>query len=132
MADLMQFDLVSPERKLVSEEVQAVQIPGTEGELTAMPGHAPFLTTLRPGVVKVIKPTGTEEYVVTGSFAEVAQTGTSILAEEAHKKDNVSRDMLEELMRRTEEELANAEEDEKIALGQRMHDVRSLIVGMGL
>ncbi|MFS4436972.1 ATP synthase F1 subunit epsilon [Paracoccaceae bacterium GXU_MW_L88] len=132
MADLMQFDLVSPERKLISEEVQAVQIPGTEGELTAMPGHAPFLTTLRPGVVRVIKPTGTEEFVVTGGFAEVTQTGTSILAEEARKKEDMSRDMLEELMRRTEEEMANAEADEHIALGQRMHDFRSLIIDMGL
>lgn len=132
MADLMQFDLVSPEQKLVSEEVQAVEIPGTDGALTAMPGHAPLLTTLRPGVVRVIKPSGTDEYVVTGGFAEIAQSGTSILAEEARKREDMDRDLLDALMKRTEEEMANAEEDEKIALGQRMHDFRSLMMNMGM
>ena len=51
MADTMQFDLVSPERRLVSGEAKSVQLPGYEGQLTAMPDHAPLITTLRPGVV---------------------------------------------------------------------------------
>ena len=51
MADTLQFDLVSPERKLASVEATSVQIPGIGGDFTAMPNHAPFLTTLRPGVV---------------------------------------------------------------------------------
>jgi F-type H+-transporting ATPase subunit epsilon len=53
MANTMQFDLVSPERRLASLEVTAVQIPGAEGDLTAMPGHAPLITTLRPGILRV-------------------------------------------------------------------------------
>ena len=52
MADTLQFDLVSPERKLASVEATSVQIPGMDGDFTAMPNHAPFLTTLRPGVVQ--------------------------------------------------------------------------------
>ena len=53
MADTLQFELVSPERKLASVAASAVTIPGIGGDFTAMPNHAPFLTTLRPGVVRV-------------------------------------------------------------------------------
>lgn len=83
MADTMQFDLVSPERSLASMQVAEVQIPGADGDLTAMPGHAPVITTLRPGVLKVSGPEGAQDFLVTGGFAEVNSEGTSILAEKA-------------------------------------------------
>ena len=67
----MQFDLVSPERRLASLEVSSVQIPGADGDLTAMPGHAPVITNLRPGILKVEAPSGNTDYVVTGGFAEI-------------------------------------------------------------
>lgn len=81
MADTLQFDLVSPERRLASVRATEVRIPGAEGDFTAMPGHAPFLTTLRPGVV-VVQAEGAEaRYAVTGGFAEVGAAGVSVLAE---------------------------------------------------
>ena len=83
MADTMQFDLVSPERSLASMQVAEVQIPGADGDMTAMPGHAPVITTLRPGVLKVNGPDGAQDFLVTGGFAEVSAEGTSILAEKA-------------------------------------------------
>ena len=82
MAQTMQFDLVSPERRLASLEVTAVQIPGSEGDLTAMPGHMHLITTLRPGVLKVSGSGGDQEFVVTGGFAEVGE-GLTVLAENA-------------------------------------------------
>ena len=81
MADTMQFDLVSPERMLVSTQASEVQIPGAEGELTAMPGHAPAITTLRPGILKVIAGGQTTEYAVTGGFAEISAEGVTVMAE---------------------------------------------------
>ncbi len=83
MADTMQFDLVSPERSLASLEVASVQIPGADGDLTAMPDHAPLITTLRPGVLQISGPQGDADYVVTGGFAEISAEGTSVLAEQA-------------------------------------------------
>ncbi|WP_137699830.1 F0F1 ATP synthase subunit epsilon [Marimonas lutisalis] len=83
MADTMQFDLVSPERSLASYQASEVQIPGADGDLTAMPGHTPVVTTLRPGVLKVKGPEGEHDYLVTGGFAEVNAEATSILAEMA-------------------------------------------------
>ena len=83
MAGTLQFDLVSPERKLASVAATEVQIPGADGDLTAMDGHSPTITTLRPGVLRVIGASGTQAYVVTGGFAEITATGVSVLAERA-------------------------------------------------
>jgi F-type H+-transporting ATPase subunit epsilon len=84
MADSMQFDLVSPERLLVSGQAKSVQIPGAEGQMTAMPDHAPTITTLRPGVLRVEMTDGTKDFAVTGGFAEITSSGVSVLAEQAY------------------------------------------------
>ena len=83
MADTMQFDLVSPERMLASVAASAVQVPGAEGDFTAMPGHVPFISTLRPGVVVAATDKGEMKYIVTGGFAEVtgAQRGEASTSE---------------------------------------------------
>jgi len=91
MADTMQFDLVSPERSLASLKARAVQIPGADGDMTAMADHAPTITTLRPGILKVESAEGTAEYLVTGGFAEIGANGISVLAEKALPKADVTR-----------------------------------------
>ena len=83
MAGTLQFDLVSPERRLASLVATEVQIPGADGDLTAMDGHAPTITTLRPGILRAIGTEGVKSYVVTGGFAEISATGVSVLAERA-------------------------------------------------
>ena len=83
MASTVQFDLVSPERRLASFPATEVQIPGAMGDLTAMEGHAATITSLRPGVLRVVASDGTKAYVVTGGFAEISATGVSVLAEQA-------------------------------------------------
>ena len=97
MADTMQFDLVSPEMSLASLQVTSVQIPGAEGDLTAMPGHAPLITTLRPGVLKVSSPEGDLEFVVTGGFAEIGE-GLSVLAEKALPRAEMTQDTFDALI----------------------------------
>ena len=98
MADTMQFALVSPERRLASLPVTAVMIPGAEGDMTAMANHAPTITTLRPGVLRVESPEGTSEYLVTGGFAEIGADGLSVLAEKAIPMDQMTRAHLDELI----------------------------------
>ena len=88
MAETMHFNLVSPERSLMAAEVTSVQIPGADGDMTAMPDHAPVITTLRPGVLRVETAGGTEEFVVTGGFAEMGD-GLSVLAERALPRGDV-------------------------------------------
>ncbi|MEL7100326.1 MAG: F0F1 ATP synthase subunit epsilon [Pseudomonadota bacterium] len=91
----MQFDLVSPERQLASMEVTSVQIPGADGDMTAMADHAPTITTLRPGVLTVEGPEGTAEYVVTGGFAEIGSGGVSVLAEQAIAKGDMTQEQMD-------------------------------------
>ena len=86
MADTMQFDLVSPERSLVSAQATAVRIPGADGDMTAMPDHAPVVTTLRPGILTVEMDGSEQEFAVMGGFAQVSGSATTVLAEEALPK----------------------------------------------
>ena len=94
----MQFDLVSPERKLASMEATEVEIPGAEGDFTAMVDHSPVLTTLRPGVLRVKSGTEVTEYIVTSGFVEVSPTATSVLAEQAVPRAELSEDMVNGLI----------------------------------
>ncbi|GFE52177.1 ATP synthase epsilon chain 1 [Roseobacter cerasinus] len=110
MVDTTQFDLVSPERRLASVAVTAVQIPGADGDMTAMAGHAPTITTLRPGVLSAEGPDGTTDYVVTGGFAEITAVGVTVLAERAMPKSEVTADDMAALIKEAEGALAQAKE----------------------
>jgi F-type H+-transporting ATPase subunit epsilon len=90
MAGTVQFDLVSPERRLASVKAQEVQLPATDGDMTAMADHAPTITTLRPGIVRVVHDKGTDDYVVFGGFAEIGPTAVSVLAERALPRAEVT------------------------------------------
>ncbi|MBK4217757.1 F0F1 ATP synthase subunit epsilon [Paracoccus caeni] len=99
MADTMQFDLVSPERSLVSVLVREVRLPGTDGDLTAMPGHAPTIVTLRPGLVTVIAADGAStEFAVTGGFAEINGDSVSLLAERGHPREEITQEIFNDMV----------------------------------
>lgn len=84
MADTLEFELVSPARLLVSEPVEMVVVPGTEGAFGVLPLHAPTLSTLRPGFIDVYKDgVVAERYFVNGGFAEVTRTTCTVLVDEA-------------------------------------------------
>ena len=123
MADTMQFDLVSPERKLASVQASEVQLPGSEGDMTAMPDHAPTITTLRPGVLRVVSSEGDQEYLVTGGFAEITATSTSVLAEHAVPRDEVTQELLDGLM-------AEANEAREAATAEGMDAAVKLVADM--
>ncbi|MCF6328521.1 MAG: F0F1 ATP synthase subunit epsilon [Henriciella sp.] len=91
MADKLQFSLVSPARELFSGEVDHVIAPGTDGEFGVLVNHAPFMTTLKNGVVRVLDgDTVTMRLFVRGGFADVTPAGLTILAEEAVNMESVS------------------------------------------
>lgn len=110
MADTVQFVLVSPERLLASAQVTAVQIPGADGDMTAMADHAPTITTLRPGLLTTEGPDGTSSYVVTGGFAEISARGISVLAERAIPRGEVTKADHEAMVKEAEEALAKAKD----------------------
>ena len=95
MADLLKFELVSPERLLLSRATSAGGGAGVEGEFTVMADHAPVLSTMKPGVVTVIDADGAEERIfVRGGFAEVNPAGLTVLAEEAIAVKDLSAERL--------------------------------------
>ncbi len=105
MSEAFKFELVLPERLLVSEQVESVIIPGTEGEMTVMANHAPLMTTIKPGIVTVKITGGKEErHVVFGGFADIASSGCTLLTESATLVQDIDR---AELLRR----IQNARED---------------------
>ena len=113
MADLLKFELVSPERLLMSDEVRQVTIPGIEGDFTVLAGHAPVLSTIRPGVVNVVDGGGADNRIfVRGGFAEVSPTGLTVLAEEAIPLADLDAEALAQQIRNAEEDVADASSDE--------------------
>ena len=131
MPDLMQFDLVSPERRLASLEASAVRLPGTEGQMTAMPDHAPTITTLRPGVVQVTDGAGAvTSYAVTGGFAEIAPGSISILAEQALMASAENRSALETQLAEARARAEAAEPHRKDAAQLFVEDLVQLLDDM--
>lgn len=112
MANL-QFDLVSPERRLASVEATEVQIPAAEGDMTAMANHAPTITTLRPGVLTVIHSGGSDAYVVSGGFAEITAEGVSVLAEQALPKDEVTQEVYDQMVADAKAAVSRAQDNFK-------------------
>ncbi len=132
MADTMQFDLVSPERMLASVQASEVQIPGAEGDMTAMPDHAPTITTLRPGLLRVVSAEGTQDYLVTGGFAEITATSTSVLAEQAMPREEVTQDVLDGLMSDAKAARDSATPDSSDAALKLVADLTSAAEEFGL
>lgn len=126
MATTMQFDLVSPERALASLQASAVQIPGADGDMTAMPDHAPTITTLRPGVLTVEGPDGTSSYAVTGGFAEINAEGTSVLAEKAIATADITAEDMDALIAAAKDAADNAAAENKDAAAKTLADMEAL------
>lgn len=101
MADF-KFDLVSPERRLAELDATEVQIPGADGDMTAMADHAPTITTLRPGILTVVHAGGSDDFFVSGGFAEITGTAVSVLAEKAMPKSEVTKAHMDDLIAQAE------------------------------
>lgn len=128
MAEPFQFELVSPERLLVSEKVDWVVIPGAEGEMTVLANHAPVMTTVKPGVVTVKPAGGAEErYVVFGGFADILPSGCTLLAESATLASNINRADLAKRIQDAREDLADASDDgSRTKAEQLLHQLTTL------
>ncbi len=123
MADLLKFELVSPERLLLSGDVRQVVVPGVEGEFTVLANHAPVLSTMKPGVVTVTDANGAEERIfVHGGFAEINPAGLTVLAEEAIAVKDLSAERLGQQIKNAEEDVADATDPEKKRKAQETLD----------
>ena len=103
------FELVSPEKLVFSGEVDQVDVPGAEGDFGVLAGHAPFVTTLKPGILTVHGAGGEQRMVVLGGFAEVSADGLTILAEVAESVEKMDRETIAARIREMEARIEKME-----------------------
>jgi F-type H+-transporting ATPase subunit epsilon len=129
MAESFQFELVSPERLLMSEPVDRVVVASGEGYFTVLKGHAPFMSTLKPGVIEVTRAdtSAPERIYVRGGFADVSSDSLTILAEEAIPLAEVDAEALAQEVSDCEEDVADAGDAEAKALAEmKLHQLREV------
>ena len=129
MAGTLQFDLVSPERRLASIAATEVQIPGSDGDMGVMEGHAPVITTLRPGVLRATSADGVKAYVVSGGFAEITATSISVLAEQAVPLEEMTPAIMDQLV--ADATLAAAVNPDKDATDKVVADLQAMRAAAG-
>ncbi len=113
MADRLQFELVSPERLLISREVGMVVVPGAEGDFGVLPDHAPLISTVRPGVIDVYDDgaANSDRIFVSGGFAEVTGERCTVLAEQATPVGEIDRAGTQAQLEQLQRDLAAAGDD---------------------
>ncbi|MEL6830155.1 MAG: F0F1 ATP synthase subunit epsilon [Pseudomonadota bacterium] len=123
MADKLKFSLVSPARELFSGEVDHVVAPGSDGEFGVLVNHAPFMTTLKNGIVRVLEGQDTTMRIfVRGGFADVTPEGLTILAEEAVNLDSVDASQIQSDLEKARNNLLSegAESPHRVALEEQI------------
>lgn len=121
-ADKVEFELVSPERLLLSAQVDMVVVPGAEGDFGVLPRHSPLISTLRPGVIRVFEGREVKQRIfVAGGFAEVTPERCTVLAEEAVPVGEIDAAKVDQQIKDLGEDLADAKTDEeKAAIARRI------------
>jgi F-type H+-transporting ATPase subunit epsilon len=121
------FDLVSPEKLLFAGDVGQVDLPGSEGDLGVLAGHAPLVTALRPGIIVVFREGGDLRVVVNGGFAEVGPAGLTVLADKAVPVEEFDQAVLAGEIKDTEEDLADATDGwRRDKLAYRLEQLKAL------
>ena len=125
MAEQISFDLVSPERLLLSTDADMVTIPGADGYMGVMAGHMPLVSTLRTGMIDVRKDGQDIRYFIRGGFAEIGAAKLTVLAEEAIPISEIALETLDQRIRDAEEDLVAATTDvERRKVSESLEDLR--------
>jgi F-type H+-transporting ATPase subunit epsilon len=126
------FELVSPERLLFAGEVTQVDVPGEEGEFGVLAGHAPYIATLKPGLLTIHGSGAPQRIVVRGGFAEVGPAGLTVLAEQATPAAEIDPTAIAQSIKDAEEDLADAENDAKRDKArERLEQLNTLKAALG-
>lgn len=123
MSKKLKFDLVSPERLLVSSEVDGVQVPGQEGDFGVLPDHSALISVIRPGILSVNSGGDQQDYYVRGGFADVNENGLTVLAEFAVELSAFSSDAKAAEIELAQSQLAETDDDQVRLSAQTVLDV---------
>jgi len=127
----LHFEFVSPETVLFSGDVDQVDLPGMEGDLGVLPGHAPMVTTLRPGIITIFRDGNREPVIVVGGFAEMSPAGLTVLADRAGSREDFDLDLLAGDIKDAEEDIADCRDDaQRDKLNRHLDQLRALQVAL--
>jgi F-type H+-transporting ATPase subunit epsilon len=129
MADKIAFELVSPDRLLISEDVDMIVVPGTEGDFGVLLGHQPMISTVRPGILEVQNSGGEDRRIfVNGGFAEITSDRCAVMTEEAVPVEDLKRGDLEKRIKDAEEDAQEARSDlERHLLDLKLTTLRGML-----
>jgi F-type H+-transporting ATPase subunit epsilon len=128
----LHFEFVSPESVLFSGDVDQVDLPGIEGDLGVLSGHAPMVTLLRPGIVTIMREGQREPVVVVGGFAEMGPGGLTVLADRAGSREEFDLVALADDIKDVEEDVADCKDDaQRDKLVRRLDQLRGLQAALG-
>ena len=127
------FELVSPDKQMFSGQAESVLVPGSEGDFVVLKDHAPVMAALKPGVIAIEDAAGKHKRIfVRGGFADVSPAGLIVLAETALPEGELDAARLDQEIRDTEEDLADAPDEQKRLWQEKLDRLRELKEAMKL
>ena len=121
--ELFNFELVTPEKVLVSESVHSVSIAGVEGDMTIFTNHSPLATSIRPGYIDIISSNKSDRFFLTGGFVQITATEVVVLAEKASLENEVNVDMIDQIIENTKNSMETATDLQKSVLAKKLNDL---------
>ena len=121
--ELFNFELVTPEKVLVSQSVHSVSIAGVEGDMTIFTNHSPLATSIRPGYIDIISSNKSDRFFLTGGFVQITATEVVVLAEKASLENEVNVDMIDQIIENTKNLMETATDLQKSVLAKKLNDL---------
>lgn len=123
---LFNFELVTPEKVLMSDSVSSVSVSGVEGDMTVLANHSPIVTSLRPGYVEININAKTERFFLTGGFIQITADEVVILAESASSEEDLNSEMIDNVIEKTKSIMENASDLQKCVLAKKLNDLNNI------
>ena len=123
---LFNFELVTPEKVLMSDSVSSVSVSGVEGDMTVLANHSPIATSLRPGYVDINTNDKTERFFLTGGFIQITSDEVVVLAESALSEEDLNSEMIDNVIEKTKSLMENASDLQKCVLAKKLNDLTNI------
>ena len=123
---LFNFELVTPEKILMSDSVSSVSVSGVEGDMTVLANHSPIATSLRPGYVDINTNVKTERFFLNGGFIQITSDEVVVLAESASSEEDLNSEMIDNVIEKTKSLMENASDLQKCVLAKKLNDLTNI------
>lgn len=123
---LFNFELVTPEKILMSDSVSSVSVSSVEGDMTVLANHSPIATSLRPGYVDINTNGKTERFFLTGGFIQITSDEVVVLAESASSEEDLNSEMIDNVIEKTKSLMENASDLQKCVLAKKLNDLTNI------